>query len=124
PDWSPDGELAAFLAAGEPPIYVGFGSMPGVDPQRLTGLVVEGLRRSGKRGLLATVSGALGDVVAAAEDIQVIACAARPALSAYARHVPSRWRRDDGRRVARRQADGNLPLLRRPAVLGPPRGRS
>lgn len=31
PDWSPDGELAAFLAAGEPPIYVGFGSMPGVD---------------------------------------------------------------------------------------------
>src|SRR5690606_38627723 len=58
-DWSPDAELAAFLAAGEPPVYVGFGSMPGVDPERLTGLVVEALGRAGKRGLLATAGGAL-----------------------------------------------------------------
>jgi UDP:flavonoid glycosyltransferase YjiC (YdhE family) len=72
PDWAPDAELAAFLAAEEPPIYVGFGSMPGADPERLTGLVVEGLRRAGKRGLLATVGGALGPV-AAGGHIHVIA---------------------------------------------------
>ena len=29
--WQPDAELAAFLDAGEPPVYVGFGSMPGID---------------------------------------------------------------------------------------------
>lgn len=32
-------ELEAFLAAGEAPIYVGFGSMPATDPARLTRLV-------------------------------------------------------------------------------------
>lgn len=72
PDWSPDADLAAFLSAGEPPIYVGFGSMPGSDPERLTALVVEGLRRAGKRGLLATVGGALGHV-GESEHVRVIA---------------------------------------------------
>ncbi|WP_437344386.1 glycosyltransferase [Mesorhizobium marinum] len=58
-DWTPPVGLAEFLAAGEPPIYVGFGSMPGSDPERLTGLVLDGLRQAGKRGLLATAGGAL-----------------------------------------------------------------
>nr|CAD6602019.1 glycosyltransferase [Rhizobium sp. Khangiran2] len=74
PDWQPDPDLAAFLAAGEPPIYVGFGSMPGTDPTRLTELVVDGLRRAGKRGLLATAGGALGNAHAG-DDVHVIACA-------------------------------------------------
>ena len=30
-EWRPDAELSAFLDAGEPPVYVGFGSMPGID---------------------------------------------------------------------------------------------
>ena len=59
PDWSPDPGLSAFLASGDQPIYVGFGSMPGIDPQELTAMVVEALSRTGKRGLLATGGGAL-----------------------------------------------------------------
>ena len=59
PDWSPDAELAAFLEAGDAPVYVGFGSMPGGDPAQLTQVVVEGLRQAGKRGLIATAGGAL-----------------------------------------------------------------
>jgi sterol 3beta-glucosyltransferase len=59
PGWQPDADLAAFLAAGNAPVYVGFGSMPGIDPQRMTQMVVEALARSGKRGLLATGGGAL-----------------------------------------------------------------
>lgn len=55
----PDPELSAFLAAGGKPIYVGFGSMPGLDPQNVTTMIVEALRRTGKRGLLATGGGAL-----------------------------------------------------------------
>lgn len=31
-DWQPDAELAGFLEDGEPPIYIGFGSMTAVDP--------------------------------------------------------------------------------------------
>lgn len=59
PDWHPQEALAAFLGDGEPPVYVGFGSMPGLDPQRLTTVVLEALARAGKRGLLARGGGAL-----------------------------------------------------------------
>lgn len=58
-DWRPPCALAQFLAAGEPPIYVGFGSMPGLDPERLSAMVVEALAKVGCRGLLATGGGAL-----------------------------------------------------------------
>lgn len=49
----PPGQLVRFLAAGEPPVYVGFGSMAGSDPQRLTRIALEALRLSGARGVLA-----------------------------------------------------------------------
>jgi UDP:flavonoid glycosyltransferase YjiC (YdhE family) len=40
PDWSPPPELADFLGAGEPPLYLGFGSMAGlVQPGMLKELV-------------------------------------------------------------------------------------
>ncbi|MEI1247548.1 glycosyltransferase [Rhizobium aouanii] len=58
-NWRPPDDLAAFLADGEPPIYVGFGSMPGVDPGRMTAIVVEALASKGKRGILALGGGAL-----------------------------------------------------------------
>ena len=50
--YTPPQELAAFLAAGEPPVYVGFGSMTGNDPERLTAITLEALRLSGRRGVL------------------------------------------------------------------------
>jgi sterol 3beta-glucosyltransferase len=45
PEWSPPEDLAAFLAAGEPPLYLGFGSM--------AGLIQRGLLKE----LIAAVSG-------------------------------------------------------------------
>jgi UDP:flavonoid glycosyltransferase YjiC (YdhE family) len=51
--------LEAFIASGEAPVYVGFGSMPGLDPEQLTEMVVNGLALAGRRGLLATGGGAL-----------------------------------------------------------------
>lgn len=58
-DWQPSPELQKFLEAGEAPVYVGFGSMPGIDPQPLTALILEALSKSGKRGVLATGGGAI-----------------------------------------------------------------
>jgi UDP:flavonoid glycosyltransferase YjiC (YdhE family) len=58
-DWQPSPELKAFLEAGERPVYVGFGSMAGRDPQRLARLVLEALDRSGQRGVLLTGWGGL-----------------------------------------------------------------
>ena len=59
PDWRPAPELQAFLDAGEPPVYVGFGSMAGRNPEQLAGLTIEALARSGQRGLLLTGWGGL-----------------------------------------------------------------
>ncbi|PWB74325.1 MAG: hypothetical protein C3F07_07925 [Anaerolineales bacterium] len=57
--WRPSAALENFLAQGEPPVYVGFGSMTGRDPERLTALVLEALSKSGQRGVLATGWGGL-----------------------------------------------------------------
>lgn len=52
-------DLNDFLSAGPPPVYVGFGSMPGIDPSKLTDVIVKALRRNGMRGLLAIGGGAI-----------------------------------------------------------------
>ena len=60
-DWQPSPELAHFLAAGSPPVYIGFGSMG--DPARAretTTIVLEALAQSGQRGLLASGWSGLG----------------------------------------------------------------
>jgi len=43
PDWTPPPALATFLDAGEPPVYIGFGSMGGFDTGRLRQALVDGL---------------------------------------------------------------------------------
>lgn len=58
-DWHPPEDLAAFLKAGEPPVYIGFGSMPGLDPVNTAATVIEALAKTGKRGVLATGGGAM-----------------------------------------------------------------
>ncbi|HEV7278478.1 MAG TPA: glycosyltransferase [Devosiaceae bacterium] len=63
--WTPQTALADFLAAGEAPVYVGFGSMPVADPMALTALVVEATARAGCRAVLAAGRGKLGGVASA-----------------------------------------------------------
>lgn len=72
--WQPPGELSKFLDQGEQPIYVGFGSMPGLDPGVLGRTVIEALAMAGKRGLLATGGGAL-EVAQVPDHVHVIASA-------------------------------------------------
>ena len=47
-----DPELDAWLAAGEPPVYIGFGSMSGKGTDRIERILVEALAASGRRCLL------------------------------------------------------------------------
>ncbi|MEI9421386.1 glycosyltransferase [Mesorhizobium sp. Cs1299R1N1] len=58
-DWRPNAHLQSFIEGGEPPVYVGFGSMPGIDPLSLTKLVVDALAKAGRRGVLAIGGGAI-----------------------------------------------------------------
>ncbi|MHC1480032.1 glycosyltransferase [Frateuria aurantia] len=59
PGWQPDAQLQAFLAEGEPPVYVGFGSMVSGDAEAFTEAIVASLQRSGRRAVLATGWGAM-----------------------------------------------------------------
>jgi sterol 3beta-glucosyltransferase len=61
-DWRPDPELSDFLMRGDPPIYIGFGSMTSGDPTRLAQIIVEGVRSAGVRAILATGWGAMGEI--------------------------------------------------------------
>ena len=58
-DWQPPPALTAFLDAGDPPVYVGFGSMAGRNPERLARLVLDALAQCGQRGVLLTGWGGL-----------------------------------------------------------------
>ena len=60
-DWQPPRELVEFLGAGDPPVYVGFGSMHTRSAEEQTRSVVEALSQAGQRGVLLTGWGALAD---------------------------------------------------------------
>lgn len=68
--WQPSADLAAFLAAGPPPVYVGFGSMAGNNPERLSRVVIAALQQAGQRGVIATGWGGM-----AARDLPETICA-------------------------------------------------
>lgn len=57
--WQPPTELKRFLAAGSPPVCIGFGSMKGDDPQALTQIALKALEQTGHRGILLTGWGGL-----------------------------------------------------------------
>lgn len=57
--WQPPPELLAFLSAGAPPVYIGFGSMSAEDTEAKTAMVLEAVKQSGQRVVLATGWGGL-----------------------------------------------------------------
>lgn len=51
--YTPTGELATFLKAGEKPVYIGFGSMTSIEKHEgLAEIAVEAIVKSGKRGII------------------------------------------------------------------------
>jgi sterol 3beta-glucosyltransferase len=59
-DWRPPEDLVRFLEAGNPPVYVGFGSMVDAQIENATRSVLGALSRSGQRGILLGGWGGLG----------------------------------------------------------------
>jgi sterol 3beta-glucosyltransferase len=77
--WSPPAELTSFLSAGDPPLYVGFGSMGlGKRAAERGRTVLEAIRRVGTRAVIATGWGGI-DVASPDDDILVV------------RDVPHTW---------------------------------
>ncbi|KAL2062308.1 hypothetical protein VTL71DRAFT_6574 [Oculimacula yallundae] len=59
-NYQPDANLAAFLDAGPPPVYIGFGSIVVDDPNAMTELIFEAVRKTGHRALVSKGWGGLG----------------------------------------------------------------
>lgn len=57
--WVPPADLQAFLEAGPPPVYVGFGSMTDKDPEAKARLVIEAVAKADCRAVIATGWGGL-----------------------------------------------------------------
>ena len=70
-EWSPPQPLVDFLAAGRPPVYLGFGSMSVAQPERTREVAVAAVRASGHRLLLAgtDATGPVDDHVFGIEDV-------------------------------------------------------
>jgi hypothetical protein len=58
--FKPPEELAKFLKAGQPPVYIGFGSIVVDDPNRFTQLIFEAIRLAGVRALVSKGWGGFG----------------------------------------------------------------
>jgi UDP:flavonoid glycosyltransferase YjiC (YdhE family) len=50
--WQPSVELHSFVEEGDPPLFLGFGSMPVKDPRKMSSLVIEALQKTEKRAIL------------------------------------------------------------------------
>ncbi len=60
-DWQPDSELLNFLQDGPTPVYIGFGSMYMNTGKQKTEIVLQALKLSGQRAILATGWGGLSE---------------------------------------------------------------
>jgi UDP:flavonoid glycosyltransferase YjiC (YdhE family) len=61
-DFIPPQDLQEFLDAGDPPIYIGFGSIVVDDPHAMTSMVFEAIRQVGVRALISKGWGGLGSI--------------------------------------------------------------
>lgn len=50
--WQPSPELSRFLEAGDPPVYIGFGSMSHRDPQATLTLIQSAVQQTGQRAIV------------------------------------------------------------------------
>jgi UDP:flavonoid glycosyltransferase YjiC (YdhE family) len=53
-DWTPSAELTGFLGAGPPPVFIGFGSMGPGQGERLSGPVLDAVRKARVRAVVQT----------------------------------------------------------------------
>jgi sterol 3beta-glucosyltransferase len=71
--WDPPAQLVDFLAAGEPPVYIGFGSMGfGKGANERRDAVLAALRVHGLRGIVATGWGGIAPGEAGNDDVMVL----------------------------------------------------
>ncbi|KAG6540990.1 hypothetical protein Mapa_017660 [Marchantia paleacea] len=71
-DYKPPQDLLNWLASGSPPIYVGFGSLPVVDPKGMTAIIIKALKETKQRGIIYKGWGGIGDLKEVGTDIYLV----------------------------------------------------
>ncbi|XWS36542.1 hypothetical protein CRYUN_Cryun20dG0093700 [Craigia yunnanensis] len=61
-NYEPPESLVKWLAAGSKPIYIGFGSLPVQEPEKMTQIIVDALEQTGQRGIINKGWGGLGNM--------------------------------------------------------------
>ncbi|XP_078175353.1 sterol 3-beta-glucosyltransferase UGT80A2-like isoform X2 [Carex rostrata] len=61
-NYEPPEELTKWLEAGEKPIYIGFGSLPVQEPEKMTEIIVQALESTGQRGIINKGWGGIGNL--------------------------------------------------------------
>ncbi|CAM8897203.1 unnamed protein product [Rhodiola kirilowii] len=61
-NYEPPDSLVKWLKDGPKPIYVGFGSLPVQEPEKLTQIIVQALEKTGQRGIINKGWGGLGNL--------------------------------------------------------------
>ena len=89
--WAAPAELLDFLQKGKPPVYVGFGSLGNSETAvQTTELVMEALRLSGQRGVLATGWNGMASLEHGREDVFILESAPHswlfPQMAAVVHH--------------------------------------
>jgi UDP:flavonoid glycosyltransferase YjiC (YdhE family) len=117
--------LKEFLSLGEPPVCVSFGSMIHRDIDRIYGLVLEAIHRTGNRAIVLSGWSALTDPGAvdllaeqSAEDLFIDAIPHDWLLPSVQSHCPSWWRWNDSCRTQNRDPEYCGTIRRRPTLLG------
>jgi sterol 3beta-glucosyltransferase len=60
PSWDPPADLTEFLAEGDPPVFIGPGTMPSADPSAEALLMMQCARRAGRRVVIRSAYGSVG----------------------------------------------------------------
>ncbi|PUZ69385.1 hypothetical protein GQ55_2G103500 [Panicum hallii var. hallii] len=71
-NYEPPEPLLRWLGSGEKPIYIGFGSLPIPEPDKLTKIIVEALEITGQRGIINKGWGGLGNLEESKDFVYVL----------------------------------------------------
>ncbi|XP_030933490.1 sterol 3-beta-glucosyltransferase UGT80A2 isoform X1 [Quercus lobata] len=71
-NYEPPESLVKWLEAGDKPIYIGFGSLPVEEPEKMTQIIVEALEITKQRGIINKGWGGLGDLAEPKDSIYLL----------------------------------------------------
>jgi UDP:flavonoid glycosyltransferase YjiC (YdhE family) len=62
PEWAPPPDLVKFIEKDQPPIFIGFGSMPVKDPVKTTQVILQAIKKTNQRAIIHEGWSGLGNI--------------------------------------------------------------